>query len=459
MMRRALLVAVFVTACLAHSRSAWAKSYVAPKDKVIVGVTGGRTVGGYVRAAGKPPGVFQFFVAWGDRFGYAYRRAHEAGAGLMVHLSTYNGPDTEERTTPRDIALGREDRYLYALGRDFKRYGRPVYLRLFSEMNNAANPYSAYDADGKPRGAAHAQYWFRQAWRRVDLVLKGGRAVTVDRRLRRLGMPRLRGRHGRRLARPHVALQWVPMTAGSPNLGGNRPAAYWPGGRYVDWIGTDFYSRELRRAEPLLRRAAVRRQAVRVRRVGDVGPRRPGVHASLLRLDPGAPAREDARVQPGQRPDVGVPALPLPARRPRDAAGAAVAALHRARHHAVATGHDGPLCAAHEEPGDHACERVPHDCRDAPVERRRRLAAVQREDAVKRAGEKARGGMHGLHDRIGVVRPQHDQQDPRDQDEQHRGPQENHGACDRGPRGGGARIAICPHRAHAQTLLAARGST
>jgi hypothetical protein len=33
------------------------------------------------------------------------------------------------------------------------------------------------------------------------------------------------------------------MTAGSPDVPGNRPAAYWPGARYVDWVGTDFYSR------------------------------------------------------------------------------------------------------------------------------------------------------------------------------------------------------------------------
>ena len=245
MTRQALLVAVLLTASLAYGRSAGAKPYVAPAGKVMVGVTGGRTADGYERAAGKRPAVFQFFVAWGDRFRYAYRRAGDAGAGLMVHMSTYNGPGTEERTTPKAIALGREDAYLSALGRDFKRYRRPVYLRLFSEMNNAANPYSAYSANGRPRGPAHTHYWFRQAWRRVDLVVKGGSVKALNRRLRRLGMPRLRGlaRRTRRLARPRVALQWVPMTASSPNISGNRPSAYWPGSRYVDWVGTDFYSR------------------------------------------------------------------------------------------------------------------------------------------------------------------------------------------------------------------------
>jgi hypothetical protein len=222
---------------------------VAPSGKVLVGVAGGRTAHGYMRATGKRPAVFQFFVAWGDRFRYAYRRAGDAGAGLMVHLSTYNGPETMERATPREIALGRQDAYLYALGQDFAAYDRPVYLRLFSEMNNSANPYSVYDAKGRPRGAGHTHYWFRQAFRRVYLIVKGGRVARVNRRLRGLGLPRLRdlerpyGIRVTQLAHPHVAVQWVPMTAGSPDVAGNEPSAYWPGSRYVDWVGTDFYSR------------------------------------------------------------------------------------------------------------------------------------------------------------------------------------------------------------------------
>jgi hypothetical protein len=268
---RALVTAVMATLLLiALAEPVGATPYLAPRGKVLVGVSGGRTAHGYARAAGKRPAMFQFFVAWGDRFQYAHRRARQAGAGLMVHLSTYNGPGTKERITPRDIALGRGDRYLYALGRGLARYRHPVYLRLFSEMNNAANPYSALDRNGHPRGPAHSHYWFRQAWRRVYLVVKGGRVVTINRTLRRLGLPGLRhlplqsnvrvagviaradrGQRpprrsvhpARTLPRPRVAVQWVPMTAGSPNIDANRPGRYWPGSRYLDWVGTDFYSR------------------------------------------------------------------------------------------------------------------------------------------------------------------------------------------------------------------------
>jgi hypothetical protein len=259
------LLAALVLAAAAIAAPARSQPYTAGHGKVFVGVTGGRTVGGYARAAGKPPAVFQFFVAWGDQFRYAYRRARDARAELMVHLSTYNGPGTRQRITPRDIALGRGDAYLLTMRRDFTAYRRPVYLRLFGEMNNAANPYSAYNHDGSARDSAHARSWFRQAWRRVYLIVKGGGVATIDAKLQALGMPRLshlpRRRHAgfaelasrggiarlrpaavRWLPRPQVAVQWTPMTAGSPNIPANRPGAYWPGGAYVDWVGTDFYS-------------------------------------------------------------------------------------------------------------------------------------------------------------------------------------------------------------------------
>jgi beta-mannanase len=162
----------------------------------------------------------------------------------MLHLSTYHGPGTQEQISPRAIAMGRGDRYLLALGRDFTAYGHPLYLRLFAEMNNAANPYSAFRRDGSARGSAHARRWFRQAWRRIYLVVKGGHVATINARLRAVGMPHVRlHSRARWLPHPKVAVQWVPMTAGSPDIAANGPGGYWPGAGYVDWVGTDFYSR------------------------------------------------------------------------------------------------------------------------------------------------------------------------------------------------------------------------
>jgi hypothetical protein len=45
------------------------------------------------------------------------------------------------------------------------------------------------------------------------------------------------------LPQPQVAMAWVPQTEGTPNTHANRARAYWPGAKYVDWVGTDFYSK------------------------------------------------------------------------------------------------------------------------------------------------------------------------------------------------------------------------
>src|SRR5207302_6923920 len=109
---------------------------------------------------------------------------------------------------------------------------------------------------GSYRGAAHSQAAYKQAWRRVALILRGGPLATIDSRLHTLRMPPVRVGPGVApatpkgaaqplpdLPRPQVAMLWVPMTGGLPDIAGNQPSDYWPGRRWVDWIGTDFYSK------------------------------------------------------------------------------------------------------------------------------------------------------------------------------------------------------------------------
>jgi hypothetical protein len=83
---------------------------------------------------------------------------------------------------------------------------------------------------------------FRQAWRRAVIVIRGGPVAAVNAKLRTLHMPPVDS-GGRDLPQPRVAFLWVPQVAGAPDIRANSPRAYWPGGRYVDWVGTDFYSK------------------------------------------------------------------------------------------------------------------------------------------------------------------------------------------------------------------------
>jgi hypothetical protein len=109
------------------------------------------------------------------------------------------------------------------------------------EMNGWWNAYAAFTSSGKPR-PGHSTYDFRQAWRRIVLILRGGVAANVDRALRRLGMPPVRT-GAATLPRAPVAFVWDPQTSGDPNIPANSAQAYYPGDAYVDWVGTDFFSR------------------------------------------------------------------------------------------------------------------------------------------------------------------------------------------------------------------------
>src|SRR6202021_215708 len=119
-----------------------------------------------------------------------------------------------------------------------------VYVRLFPEMNNANNAYSAYNIDGSSRGPPYSQQAFIAAWRRVVTVLRGGPVATINADLKALGQPPLNGiAAGAWLAQSPVSFVWTPETAGTPAIAGNDPANYYPGDDYVDWVGTDFYSK------------------------------------------------------------------------------------------------------------------------------------------------------------------------------------------------------------------------
>jgi hypothetical protein len=146
--------------------------------------------------------------------------------------------------SPEGIALGRSDRFLVGLNRDLARSHRIFYVRLMAEMNGYWNAYAAFNADGAFRGGQNSAHSYVQAWRRSVLILRGGPRRLIDAKLAKLGLPRLQARAGREraLPRPKIAFLWVPQDAGSPEIAANAPAAFWPGGDYVDWVGTDFYA-------------------------------------------------------------------------------------------------------------------------------------------------------------------------------------------------------------------------
>ncbi len=238
---RRTTVAAWLGSCLLAGATAGAAPLLPPAGGVFTGLTDG-SYGSFAAQVGKHPAVNGVFVTWGHPFSEAFSEASYNRARLMLHISTAQGYGASEQITPGAIAQGAGDGYLLALGARIAADGQPVYVRLLPEMNQANNAYCAFNADGSSRGASHSTGSFRQAWRRAVLIMRGGPVAGIDARLAALGMPPVKGAAAATLARAPVAFLWVPQTAGSPDTPANSAAAYYPGGAYVDWVGTDFYS-------------------------------------------------------------------------------------------------------------------------------------------------------------------------------------------------------------------------
>ena len=215
-----------------------AAAYLPPPGKIFTGVADA-PISAYTQFVHKRPAVFQEFLAWGQYLPGITSTSVPARTRLMLHISTANG--TREAITPGAIAGGLGDAWLVGLQNEIAASGNVTYVRLMAEMDNANNFYSAYNANGTPRDAAHSTAAFKQAWRRVTLIMRGGRLAHIDAVLRRLGMPGLHTSSDLPIAR--VAMQWVPEVAGTAAVPDDQPAAYWPGRAWVDWVGTDFYSK------------------------------------------------------------------------------------------------------------------------------------------------------------------------------------------------------------------------
>ena len=239
-MSRLVLVAAVLALVLPASASA--DVLLPPGKKVYTGVTGSKSVGPFARQVGKHPSVFGFFTRWNGPVEYIYESVERAESRLMLHISTQDGYGTPEAFTPREIANGDGDRYLIDTNRRIAEYGKPTYVRFLAEMNQTNNGYCAYNRDGSSRGRSHSTKAFKNAWRRATLILRGGPVADINVKLAGLKLPPL-NTNAVDLPAPQVAMAWVPQTEGTPNIRKNSARAYWPGKKYVDWVGTDFYSK------------------------------------------------------------------------------------------------------------------------------------------------------------------------------------------------------------------------
>ncbi len=213
--------------------------YTPPADKLFQGVAA-KPVTQYEQTAGKHPAVYQQFVGWGQWLPTITADAKTNRARLMMMLSTQFG--SQNMISPYGLATGIGDAWLVGLAQQIYASGNVTYLRLMAEMNNCNDAYAAYNCNGSSRGPQYSSAAFKQAWRRVTLIMRGGLVSLIDARLAALRLPALRTTL-RYLPTPKVSMVWAPMVGGSPEIAALAPSAYYPGRQWVDWVGTDFYSR------------------------------------------------------------------------------------------------------------------------------------------------------------------------------------------------------------------------
>ena len=241
------------------SADALARPHVPPKGKMYHGVSDtGNTADfrDFRKQVGAHPAVLQEFFHWDVSFTASGAVNRWGGTDTlgMVAVSTKFPASGKPQIATKYIARGNADRYLLRINEVLGKLRQPTYIRLFPEMNGHWNPYCAFNADGTPKGDNHSRGQFKRAWKRYAIIVRGGARKGINKRLRRHNLPRIyraksnndriykRKDVPRLLDRPKVAFLWVPQTSGSPNVPGNQPQNYWPGGNFVDWVGVDIFS-------------------------------------------------------------------------------------------------------------------------------------------------------------------------------------------------------------------------
>ncbi len=244
--------AVVAAIALATAASASGDLLGPPKGKVFFGVTDTGQLSdfqAFADSVGKHPSVIETFHPWGNSLHYAIPRWGESQARPMLHISTVDPNTLAQIITPQGIAQGTGDDYLLRLNSSFATRGIHAYVRPLGEMNRCLNAWAAYDCEGNSRGPAYSPFQYKQAFRRIAIIVRGGGTLAdINSRLAATGLPPVNRQAGNGLepdnlpAAP-VSMVWSPLPGGSPVTKRNLPGHFYPGSSYVDWVGTDLYSR------------------------------------------------------------------------------------------------------------------------------------------------------------------------------------------------------------------------
>ena len=186
---------------VANASSAWAAG-VMTKPQVGVfepsATASYRLVNEFIKATGTHPGFVLYYSGWGDPFQIRFADwTHAAGAVPFVQMEP-------EGVRLRAIAAGRYDAYLRRFASAVRIFGQQVVIGFAPEMNG--NWY------GWGAGHTAPSVWVA-AWRHVVNVFRADGTLNVT---------------------------WL-WTVNSVNAASAPLRQWWPGARYVSWVGIDGY--------------------------------------------------------------------------------------------------------------------------------------------------------------------------------------------------------------------------
>jgi hypothetical protein len=226
---RHLLVAALAAACLVPSAGGADEGRNIP-----VGVYG--NVVRFDRMTGQQTDSGLAFIGWdqGRTWGKPYSYFLETlGDRPHIAMKTERGGGA---ISTRAIALGQGDAHIAGLAQAISEAGKPVLLRPLGEMNNTLNPYCACRGN-----SGNSAKWFRKAFQRIYLISHGGTAAELSGKLRRLGMPGVSGDVPEN-PYPQLMVVWNPLAVGEPPIPGNGFRDYFPGLKFLDAYGNDYYN-------------------------------------------------------------------------------------------------------------------------------------------------------------------------------------------------------------------------
>ncbi|BDG60574.1 beta-mannanase [Caldinitratiruptor microaerophilus] len=170
----------------------------------------------YEKDLGVRFGVLMTYQSFGQPFPTAeLEMAARDGRLVMLTLQSWH-PVERERVYSEPLSLtlrilsGEFDEYLRTYAQAAREWGRPFFFRLDNEMNTDWVPWGAFQY-GKDSEL------YRQAWRYVWEIF---RAEGAD----------------------NAIWVWNPNDTAFPNWKWNHHTVYWPGSRYVDWVGLTAYN-------------------------------------------------------------------------------------------------------------------------------------------------------------------------------------------------------------------------